>query len=138
MLRVQGADRKLNDLLRMSFNNAVSHGRAEVYAVQDSITIAFALGWMDDDGRWRCKPELVKAIDVTPNLIRVRVRQPSDFKDSTFRIITLDESRGIRAVIGVPKGETSTAMQSILFSRDKGWTVVSAEKWVRDHNMSPV
>ena len=70
-------------------------------------------------------------IEVTPNYIRVRVADPKLFK--TFRVITLSEKKGIRAVIGIPKKGGSSVIQSIMFAKSKGWTISKVRKWIREH-----
>jgi len=73
------------------------------------------------------------APDVTENTIRIRVRDPGDFQDDSFRTITIgDEAQGIQAVIGKPKGEDSTEVQSYVFDKDK-WTPEKAQAWVDEH-----
>lgn len=72
------------------------------------------------------------APDVTENTIRMRVRDPGDFQEDSFRTISIDKSGGIQAVIGRLEGETSTTVQSYIFDKDK-WTVERARKWVSEH-----
>jgi len=73
------------------------------------------------------------APDVTENTIRIRVRDPGDFQDDSFRTITIgDKGDGIQATIGKLKGEDSTTVQSYVFSREK-WTPARAQSWVDDH-----
>lgn len=74
----------------------------------------------------KAKPE------VTGNSIRIRVRNPGTFQEGSFRTITLDEDRGIKAVIGRPKGKTTTATQTYIFDKEK-WTPAEAQKWVDEH-----
>lgn len=72
------------------------------------------------------------APDVTENTIRMRVRDPGTFKEGSFRTISIDKSGGIQAVIGRPKGKTTTEIQSYIFDKTK-WTVERARKWVSEH-----
>lgn len=76
-------------------------------------------------------------VDVTENLIRVRLREPSTIVKDSFKTITLSESKGIKAVIGKlktdPDGGTHT--QSVLFDKDK-WESSTALTWVTDHEDS--
>lgn len=70
--------------------------------------------------------------EVTEEYIRIRVRNPDDFQKDSFRTIDIDKGKGIKAVIGRLKGETTTTTQSFLFDKDK-WTVAEAQKWVEEH-----
>jgi len=118
----------------------VTEGGSEIDAEKSAYDCAEALGWRNPDGTPKSAVdyEAEKAIDVTPTYVRVRVRRVGDFTPGSFRTIDLSKARGIRAVIGRLKGKTTTARQSILFRRDKGWTPSKAEKWVRDNGMKPV
>jgi len=71
-------------------------------------------------------------IDVTENYIRVRVRMAGDFQESSFRTITISKEKGIKAVIGKPKGKNTTDTQAYLFDKEKDWDVKKARKWVTD------
>jgi hypothetical protein len=70
---------------------------------------------------------------VTDGFIRFRQREPSEFKKGSFRTITLSDKKGIKAVIGVLKGKTTTVIQSYIFNKDK-FTVDEAKSWLNDHN----
>jgi phage I-like protein len=77
--------------------------------------------------------------DVTENFIRLRQIDPGRFKPKAMRdgadfvTITLDASRGIRAVYGELKNG-KMAIQSYVFDKTKGdWTLGEAEKWVAKH-----
>jgi hypothetical protein len=142
MPRVKGGATELNRLLRSAMEEALESGLGQLDAEKAAWEIAEALGWRREDNTWKTAEEqaesIEKRVDVTPNFVRVRVRRPGDFTPGSFRFITLSKSRGIRAVIGRLKGKTTTARQSIVFDRKKGWTAATAEKWVRDHGMTPV
>ncbi len=56
-------------------------------------------------------------------------------KDS-MRTINIDEAKGIKAVIGCPKGhfkngkcDAGTEVLSYLFAKDQGWTMQKARDW---------
>lgn len=58
-------------------------------------------------------------------------------KDS-MRTIDIDEGKGIKAVIGCPKGHfkngkcnVGTEVQSYLFAKDEGWTMTKAKAWFK-------
>lgn len=73
--------------------------------------------------------------EVTDNYARVRIKDLSGFQKEYFRMITISKSKGIKAVIGRPKGQTSTTVQSYLFDKEK-WSVKEAEAWVSEHRGS--
>lgn len=74
------------------------------------------------------KPEA----EVTENTIRIRVRDPNDFQEDSFKTIDIDEEQGIQAVIGRLIGETTTTIQTYIFDKEK-WTVSRAQAWVEEH-----
>lgn len=76
----------------------------------------------------------VLRVDVTPNLIRVRVRNPGDFKKSTFKVYTNPalKKKGISQVGGWLKGQTTMTTQAWLFDKKK-WTKARAIAWVKKH-----
>ncbi len=66
--------------------------------------------------------------------IRHRLRDPGDFQPGSFRRITVKHDKPrVFGIIGKLKGETSTAMQSLRFPIDDGWTVEKAQTWVKKH-----
>jgi len=65
--------------------------------------------------------------------VRSGHRSPDDFEEDSFRTITIDAEKGIKAVIGKPKGKDSTEVQSYLFAKDKDWTVDKAKAWFEKH-----
>jgi hypothetical protein len=69
----------------------------------------------------------------TDEFIRSGHRSPSEFQDGSFRTIWISESEGIKAIIGKPKGKTTTEVQSYLFLKEKGWTMEKAKNWFREH-----
>ena len=70
--------------------------------------------------------------EVTVDMIRVRVRDPGDFQDGSFSTIDIDGEKGIKAVIGRPKGSDTTEIQTFIFDKEK-WTKEDAVKWVEEH-----
>ena len=83
-------------------------------------------------------------VEETESEVRVRVRMPAEFDEQSFRRIAMDEKQGIYAIIGCPKGYykngkcgTGTEIQSLRFSKDKGWTKDKAEQWAREHGYTP-
>jgi len=77
------------------------------------------------------------APDVTENYIRIRVRDPGDFREDSFRTVWISRAQGINSVQGKlknpPQGhEGSMVVQSFLFMKDR-WNVAEAQAWVREH-----
>lgn len=73
------------------------------------------------------------APEVTENTIRIRVRDPGDFQQDSFRTITIGaEDDGIQAVVGRLTGEETTTTQAFIFDKEK-WTVGRAQAWVDEH-----
>lgn len=68
----------------------------------------------------------------TDEYIRSGHRSPEDFQEDSFRTITIDADKGIKAVIGKPKGKDTTEVQSYLFDKDK-WTLEEAKAWFEEH-----
>jgi len=48
----------------------------------------------------------------TEDYIRSGHRSSNDFQEGSFRTITIDEEKGIKAVIGKPIGKDTTEVQS--------------------------
>jgi len=71
------------------------------------------------------------APEESENSIRIRVKDPGAFEEDSFRT-----DRGIQAVVGRLKGETTTTIQSYIFSKAKDWTIASANAWVKEHEKS--
>lgn len=81
-------------------------------------------------------PSEAKPIEENENSIRVRVRNPGDFQEGTFRTIDIDKGKGIQAVLGRLKGETSTTIQTYIFDKTR-WDKERATAWVKDHEEKP-
>lgn len=78
-------------------------------------------------------PEGKPAPDVTENTIRIRIKDPGSFQKDSFRTIRIGaKGKGIQAVIGRLKGETTTTIQSYIFDKSK-WTAKTARAWVKEH-----
>lgn len=71
----------------------------------------------------------LKPLDETKNTFRQRVRDPSRF--SVLRTITITE--GVRAVVGRLKGQTTTKIQTLIFSKKQFPTRESVHEWIRNH-----
>lgn len=68
----------------------------------------------------------------TTNTIRIRGEDPGKFTPGSSRTISIDKTKGIQAIIGRLKGETKTSTQTFIFDKEKGWSIASASKWVKD------
>lgn len=78
------------------------------------------------------------APEVTGKTIRVRVRNPKDFQQNSFRVINIgDKGNGIQATIGRLKGKTTTTTQAFIFSKEK-WTLERAKAWVAKHKSDEI
>ena len=75
---------------------------------------------------------IVKVVDITENMIRIRIFDPDKCQEGSFRTITLDKKRGIQATICRPQGQNTTRIQAVLFDKEK-WTVERAKRWVEEH-----
>lgn len=70
--------------------------------------------------------------DETSSSFRYRVHDPADY--TRMRTIVLTEKpHKVSAVVGFPKGGGGSEVQSLIFSKDDGWTADDAHAWVRDH-----
>jgi len=69
----------------------------------------------------------------TDEFIRSGHREPEEFEPNSLRTIWISEEEGIKAVVGKPKGKTTTEILSYLFMKDKKWTVEKAKTWFREH-----
>ncbi len=72
----------------------------------------------------------------TEDYIRSGHGNPNDYDKESMRTIDIDAGKGIKAVIGCPKGhfkngkcEVGTEVQSYLFAKDKGWSMSGAKAW---------
>ncbi len=73
--------------------------------------------------------------EVTDKYVRIRVRDPSDFVEDSFRTVVLSEEQGIHSVMGKLKSDPNGSMvvQNYMFEVGKGWDMEKAKKWVADH-----
>lgn len=72
-----------------------------------------------------------------PEVIGKKVHIPistAQFDEGTIRTIPIDAEQGISALYGKKQGSDERAIKTFLFDTEKGWTLESAQKWVRDHN----
>lgn len=71
----------------------------------------------------------------TADYIHIPIRSKGLFVDTSFRTISISDSKGIKAVIGKLKTDPggSTKVQKYLFAKAKGWTMEKAKSWVKEH-----
>ena len=81
----------------------------------------------------------------TDDYIRSGHEDPDKFDKDSLRTITVDAEKGIKAIVGCPKGEfengkckVGTQVQSFLFDKSKGWTMDKAKDWFKKHEESNV
>lgn len=67
-----------------------------------------------------------------PNEHAARQRDPNEFEKDSFRRSTLNFPKGISAIIGRLKGETTTTIQSLRFDRSL-WTPERVRAWLKSH-----
>ena len=72
----------------------------------------------------------------TKEHIRSGHGNPEDYDKDSMRTIEIDAEKGIKAVIGCPKGHfkngkcaVGTEVESYLFAKEKGWTMTNAKEW---------
>jgi hypothetical protein len=74
----------------------------------------------------------------TKDYIRSGHEIADNYDKDSIRTITIDEGKGIKALVGCPKGsydskkcEVGTRVLSYLFSKEKGWTMADAQEWFK-------
>lgn len=72
----------------------------------------------------------------TKDYIRSGHESVDNYDKDSLRTITMDEGKGIKGIVGCPKGhfgekkcEISTHIISFLFAKEKGWTMSAAQEW---------
>lgn len=81
-----------------------------------------------EDKTYKIRAELLE----TDAYFRNRIENPKIFQKNSFKTIIFSKEKGIKAIVGKKKNETSLTIQSILFDKEK-WTKPEAEKWLKDH-----
>jgi hypothetical protein len=69
----------------------------------------------------------------TEEYIRSGHKSPDEFQNNTLKTIVLSAEEEIKAVVGKPKGQDTTEVQSYLFEKNKGWTTERAQQWFKEH-----
>lgn len=81
------------------------------------------------DLMYKIRAELIETNDYYRN----RVEDPKSFQKDSFKTIVLSKEKGIKAIVGKKKGDSSMTVQSLLFDKEK-FTQKEAEKWVKEHS----
>lgn len=77
------------------------------------------------------KKDIKKLVDETETEIRIRVKEPSLFKDDTFLRTTIKKDKPrVFAMIAELKSTGKRELQSYRFPKSDGWTVASALEWI--------
>ena len=77
----------------------------------------------------------------TKDYVRSGHENPDKYDKDSMRTIDIAESKGIKAVIGCPKGhfkngkcDIGTEVQSYLFAKDSGWNMIKAKEWFENNS----
>jgi len=72
----------------------------------------------------------------TEDFIRSGHRSTDEFEEGSLRTIVISRARGIKAIVGCPKGhvhdekcEAGMNVLSYLFLKQNGWTLEQAKDW---------
>jgi len=72
----------------------------------------------------------------TKEYIRSGHESTDKYDKDSIRTITISEAKGIKAIVGCPKGQydvkkcdVGTHIVSYLFAKEKGWTVAKSQAW---------
>ena len=70
------------------------------------------------------------------DFVRSGHRSPDEFEEGSLRTIVISRPRGIKAIVGCPKGHVHDErcaagmyVQSYLFAKQNGWTIERAKEW---------
>ena len=80
-------------------------------------------------------PDISKPVEETDEFIHVRVRDPADFVEGSFRTTDFGGKlpKGVQAVQGKLKDSGDWATQKFIFRKADGWTSEKAQAWAKDH-----
>jgi hypothetical protein len=67
-------------------------------------------------------------LDITPNSVRVRMKNPDMFVPGSFRTIDIDAKRGIKSVVGKIPGSDSMVLQNYIF---ENWKPQDVLTWLK-------
>jgi HK97 family phage prohead protease len=79
---------------------------------------------------------MITEVKAYPNEHAARVKNPDLFESDSFRRKEIG-NRGVIAIIGKLKGETTTTIQAYRFPKDK-FTAEQAQKWLDDNDVKPI
>ncbi len=77
---------------------------------------------------------LPKEPEEVENEWRLRVRDPSEFIEDSFRTVPFNGDAGIFAVMARPLGAPVMRIQSLRFKKDSGWDADRIRLWLEDHS----
>ncbi len=64
----------------------------------------------------------------------VRLRNPGDFQQDSFRRITMKRDKPrVFGIVGRLKNRTQTTLQSVRFPKEDGWTAAQCAEWMDQH-----
>jgi len=69
----------------------------------------------------------------TEQFIRSGHRKPEEFEPESLRTLLISSEKGIKAIIGKPRGKDTTEVQSYLFDKSKDWDIEKAKDWFSQH-----
>jgi hypothetical protein len=89
-----------------------------------------------DIGRRGSQKAIQMPWEETKDYIRSGHESTEKYDKDSLRTISFSEAKGIKAIVGCPKGEydktkceVGTHVVSYLFAKEKGWTLVKAKDW---------
>lgn len=72
--------------------------------------------------------------DETDDYCRLRLREPGEFQEGSFRTITLKKDKPrIMSIMGRLKGEKTLTKQNVMFPKEDGWTLAKAKVYVKEN-----
>lgn len=102
----------------------------------EAIAIAVAKGLVPGDKSIVEKP----GWDETDEYIRHRVREPGQFRDDTFRTVTVKRDKPrVMSIMGKLKSnegkdDDPMTVQNVMFPKADDWTMESAKSWMSEHS----
>jgi hypothetical protein len=91
---------------------------------------------VEKDNEKQANPEMTTKIKAewlqSESYYRYRVENSKKFQKDSFKTISLGKDKGIKAIVGKLKGDTSMTVQTLLFDKEK-YTESEAKKWVEKH-----
>lgn len=73
-----------------------------------------------------------KRFDMTEKNIRIRVSNPANFEEGSFRLVPIDEEQGVFSVVGKTLSGGYDVL-SYVFNLEKGWDLDKAKDWLTSY-----